>query len=455
VSGRRFWIALAGIGLLALALRVGYGLDVGMGHGIGDDDWYHRVANGLADGRGFSDPFASLVNGHRVPGLAGKPIPTAFHLPAFPWFLAIFSELGLRSYTAHQAVGWALGAGTAVLVALAARELWGSRAALVAGAIAAVFPPLIANDSVGMSESLYGILIAAVLLFALRLRRRPGWPHAVALGVALAAAALTRQETLLLLVLLLPWVARRARPRDAAVVAAVVIVLCAPWAIRNTAVFDRPVALTTGDGSVFAGANVPSTYHGPLLGSADFGALFRSPVGRTAVLNEAVQSSRWRREGLSFARDHASRLPAVVAARVLRSWGFYPFSPRARAAQVAFLEDRSHAVELIAWPAMVVALVLAGFGLVALRRSRGPVWLLITPGILITVISATGYGAPRLAQAGDVALVVLAGGGALELWDRGALRPASLRRAASRFARLPSRSRPEGSPASHAQSGPT
>ena len=445
MTARRFWIGIGFVALVALTLRVLYGLGVGTGHGIGDDDWFHLVANGLVDGRGFSDPFGSLVNGHRVPGLAGQPIPTAFHLPAFPWLLALFSELGVRSYTGHQAVGWALGAGTSVLVALAARELWDERTGLIAGAVAAVFPPLIANDSVGMSESLYGFLIAAVILFALRLSRRPGWPWAVALGAALAAAALTRQETLLLVLFLLPWIWLRVRPRDAVVVLGAVVLLCAPWAIRNITTFDHAVLLTTGDGSVFAGANTPTTYHGLLLGSADFQALFKSPAGRTAVVNEAVQSDRWRKEGLTYASDHIGRAPAVMAVRVLRSWGFYPFSPVERARQVAFLEDRSRNVELIAWPALIVALALAVWGALDVRRRGGPLWLLLAPCVLITVTSATGYGAPRFAQAGLVAVAVLAGGGVRPAYERLALR---------RSAPPPSRSRPRESPASPAPSGP-
>jgi 4-amino-4-deoxy-L-arabinose transferase-like glycosyltransferase len=413
MTPRRFALAIGAIALLGLALRVIYGLEVGTGHGIGDDDWYHRVANGLADGRGFSDPFASLLDGRRVPGLGGQPIGTAFHLPLFPWVLAVFSELGLRTYTAHQAVGWALGAGTVVLVGLAARTLWDWRAGLLAAGIAAIYPPLIANDSVGMSESLYGFAIAAVLLLALRLRERPGRGRAIALGVALAAAALTRQEALLLALMLLPWVAKRARPRDAAIVAVTVVALCVPWAVRNSLLFDRVVPLTTGDGSVFAGANVPSTYRAPGLGSADFKALFESPVGRHPSANEAIQSERWRKEGLDFAKDHTGRLPAVVGARVLRTWGFYPFHPSDRATQVAFLEDRSRSVELIAWPAQLVVLALALLGALALRRRGRPLWPFAALFILITLVSATGYGAPRFAQAGDVALVVLAGVGAL------------------------------------------
>jgi 4-amino-4-deoxy-L-arabinose transferase-like glycosyltransferase len=296
-----------------------------------------------------------------------------------------------------------------------------------------------------MSESLYGFVIAGVLVFALRLLRRPAWYWSVALGAALAVAALTRQETLLLVVLLLPWIWRRVRPRDAALVLGVIVLLCAPWAIRNTSTFDRPVLLTTGDGSVFAGANTPRTYHGILVGSADFQALFNSPAGRTAVVNEAVQSSRWRKEGLTFANDHLGRVPVVMAVRVLRTWGFYPFSPRERASQVAFLEDRSRNFELIAWPALIVALALAVCGAIDVRRRGGPLWLLLAPCVLITVTSATGYGAPRFAQAGLVSIVVLAGGG---------LRPASRRLRALRSARLPSRSRLRESPASPAPSGP-
>ena len=65
---------------------------------------------------------------------------------------------------------------------------------------------------------------------------------------------------------------------------------------------------------------------------APFQGLYRTPAGRHVDPNEAVQSDRWRDEGIAYARHHAVRLPAVVAARVGRTWELFPFSPIERAA---------------------------------------------------------------------------------------------------------------------------
>jgi 4-amino-4-deoxy-L-arabinose transferase-like glycosyltransferase len=352
-------------------------------------------------------------------GAAGEPLPTAFHLPLLPALLAVFSELGLTSYTAHQVVGWALGAGTVALVGIAARQLWDERAGLAAAAIAAVYPPLVANDSIGQVESLYGFTIAAVIVLALWLRERPSTWRAVALGGALAAAALTRGEAPALAALLLPWVAWRGGGiRNAAVAAAVLIVVCVPWAIRNTATFDEPVGLTTSAGSVVAGANAHSAYYGHLFGGWDPAALGGEQAGHAQELNEAVQDDEWLDRGRDYAGDHAGRLPAVVGARVLRLWSVYPWSPARKADYAEGFQSRLRSVEYAGQAALVVVAVLAVVGAFALRRRAEPLWPLVAPIVLVTLVSALAYGDLRFRQAADVAMVALAGIGAMALAER-------------------------------------
>jgi hypothetical protein len=209
-------------------------------------------------------------------------------------------------------------------------------------------------------------------------------------------------------------------------------VLAAPWAIRNTTTFDQRVLLATGEGAVIAGANLPSTYHGSLLGGWDFFGLYATPAGRSVVSNEAVQSDRWREEGTEYARDHVGRLPAVAAARVGRTWGLYPLDPRERAAEVAFSQSKLRRVEQAAFPALLLAAALAIIAAVALRRRGAALWPLAAPVLLVTAVSVVAYGDPRFAQAGNVAVVVLAGvgavvatDGAISRWRRRADRPAS------------------------------
>jgi 4-amino-4-deoxy-L-arabinose transferase-like glycosyltransferase len=411
---RRFRLVLGAITLLGLAVRVVYALVADVPQGFGDDVWFHMVANGLVDGRGFSDPFNSLTGGVVAFGQQGDVLPTAFHPPLFPALLAIPSAVGLDSYEAHQMVGCLFGAAAVPLIGLVARHLAGDFAALAAAAIAAVFVPLVANDALLLSESLYGALIALALLAALRLRERPSARRAAELGVVIGLAALTRAEALLLLPFLavpIVWRAPAGRGRAIAVTFAAALVVCLPWCVRNSLQFDQPMGITTGDGSVIAGANLHSTYYGPNIGGWDFQGLYRTAAGRSLVANEAEQSDRWRSEGVRFAREHASRLPAVVVARVARTWGLFPLSPAERRREAG--EQAKH-VTTLEYPGMLMLLavwVLAVVGALWLRRLGRPVWPLLVPVGLVTFVSIVGHGDIRYRHAGDVALVALAGVG--------------------------------------------
>ena len=416
MDARRFRLALAALALVGFGARLAYGLVAHVPAGFGDDVWYHEVANGLVHGRGFSDPFNSLQGGRVVFGTFGDPIPTAFHPPLFPAVLAVASAVGLESYTAHQVVGCALGAATVPVVGLIGRRALDERAGVAAAAIAAVFIPMIARDSLLQSESLYGLLIALLLLAALRLHERMTDRRALALGVAAGLAALTRWEAVLLAALLVVPIAYRGergrRLRTVGLVVAAVAVLCAPWCVRNSLVFDRPVQIATNDGSVFAGANLDSTYHGRGLGAWDYEGLFLVRPGLHVDRNEAVQAERWRDEGIDYARDHLGRLPVVIGARVLRTWGLYPFGPAARA---GFASDQYRYVHALEYPSqlmLLAVLALAAAGAVALRRGRRLLWPLLAPLGLSVLVSAIAFGDPRFRASADVALVVLAGAGA-------------------------------------------
>ena len=415
-------LRLGAIALLGFAVRVVYGLVADVPNGFGDDVWYHGVANGLVDGRGFSDPFSSIGPGGAVAfGSGGEAITTAFHPPLFPALLAIPSAIGLDSYTAHQIVGCAIGAAAVVVIGLVARRLAGDTACLAAALIAAVFIPMISRDALLQSESLYGLLIALSLLAALRLREEPTVRNGLLLGAAIGLAALTRGEGLLLVPLLAVPLAWR-RPRVLAVTCAAVALVCLPWAVRNTLEFDQPTLITTGDGSVIAGSNLYETYYGRLIGDWDFAGLYNTPAGRHPDRNEAVQSDRWRDEGIEYARDHASRLPVVLGARALRTWDLYPFSPVARAEYGSDYYNHVRALEYLGQLMLWAVVVLAALGVVDLRRRGEPVWPFVSMIVLVTLVSLVGHGDPRYRHAADVALVILAGVGVAgmkgRLWAR-------------------------------------
>jgi dolichyl-phosphate-mannose-protein mannosyltransferase len=401
-----FPVALAGLALIGFAARVAYALSTRDPDGFtGDALWYHLVANNLADGHGYVVPFQFVGSFDVRFGIGANPVPTAFHLPLFPTVLAGFSVVGLDGEEAHLIVGCACGALTIVLVGLVGRRLAGPVAGVAAAALAALYPAMVMNDSVGLSESLTGPTMAAALLAALRLRERPGTGRALVLGLLIGLATLNRSEALLLLPLLgvpalLP--SRSLMLGGLAVLATAVTI--APWTIRNLTTFDRTTFLTTGDGSVFRGANCPGTYRGGFTGGWDIRCL----AGYRTPRDESVLSERLRRDAFDYAKDNAGRVPVVVAARVARTFALYP-SPSRQVNDLHFLEGRPRWLVWVAFAAYAAVAALAIAGIVGLRAQPGAVAIMLAPIALAIVTSALGYGTWRFRQAAEVALVTLAG----------------------------------------------
>jgi 4-amino-4-deoxy-L-arabinose transferase-like glycosyltransferase len=312
--------------------------------------------------------------------------------------LAVMDWLGADDVAVQRLAGCVAGTATVVLAGVVGRWVAGDAAGLLAAALAAVHPVLIGSDGSLMSESLYGALVALVLLLAYRLHERPGVRPAALLGAAAALAALTRAEgALLLALLLIPLVRRAPRAALAAVLAAALVV--GPWTLRNWAAFDRPVLISTNDSTVLAGANCDLTYHGRFTG---FWLDQCRPPAQSD--NEAEIAAQFRSQGLEYAADHAGRVPAVVGVRLLRTWGFWQPGLMARES-----EGRNARFEQIGTAFHWLLLPLAVAGVVLLRRAgRAPVWPLVAPAVLVSITTAVGFGYPRFRHAADIAIVVLA-----------------------------------------------
>ena len=386
-----FGRGLALIAAAGLAARLAYALLLVKSKPLlGDALEFHLQANLLADGKGYIQPFLYEATG-TARASADKP-------PLYPFLQAGVSLLGGRTWAWHQLVGCLAGTGTVAVVGLVGRRAAGPRAGLIAAGLAAAYPLLVAADGSLRSESVYALCIALVLLAALAYREAPSARGAALLGVAVAAAALTRGEALVLLVLLaLPLCG----PRRAAVAALACVVVLAPWLARCWIVFDRPVLISTNVGGLLAGANCDATYHGALIGQWDFGCI-PPPVHA----NEALEAERLRDRGLSYARHHVGRLPVVVAARLGRS--FELFRPREQARQEAFFEGRNLRVEQAGVACYYALVLLAAYGVVVLRRRDGPWRILMAPVALVVFVTVISYGFTRLRVAAEPALVVLA-----------------------------------------------
>jgi 4-amino-4-deoxy-L-arabinose transferase-like glycosyltransferase len=396
----RFALGLALLAIAGLGIRLFYALAVvGRDPLIGDALEFHLLANYLADGHGYVQALR-----FRDSGVAW---PTAFKPPLYPFVLAVVSWFGGEGYVAHHLITCVLGTGTVLLVGLLGRRAGGETTGLVAAGLAAVYPMLVVIDGSLRSESLFALTTALALLAAYRLHDAPGRGPALLFGLAVGAAALTRGEGVLLLALPglpLAWRAGpqlRRRLRLVVAIGAGFLVVVGPWVARNWIHFDRPLVLSTNLGDVIAGANCDQTYSGEFRGLYSFEC-----VKIRTERNEAAVSERLRRRGLRYARRHADGLPAVMAARLGRTWDLY--RPRQQAHLSRFWEKRNLRWQEAGVASGYLLVLLAVVGVVTLRRRGDPVLILISPIVMVSVSSVLFYGFTRFRAPADVALPVLA-----------------------------------------------
>ena len=358
--------------------------------------FYHLQANQISHGMWFREPIGIVF--------LEKSVPSAAHPPLYPLVLAAASSLGARSVRGHELVGCVIGAGTVVGVTLLTRNLAGKRAGLIAGFLAAIYPPLWLNDGGVMSEGLYALVIVLVLLASYRFVQRPGAVNAAIVGLTVGVAALVRAEAILLVVVLLvPLVVRFAQARRPALLAvafATCALVLAPWVTRNMVVFSRPVTLSTGDSTV-AGANCPQTYGGSTIGLWLLNCYDSPPPG-----DESVASAFWRHQGVSYAKRHVDRMPLVATVRVARIWGaFRPIQTVSFSADDGRARWTNYVSVISYW--LIAPLGLAG--LVVLYRRKTPVLPLLAQLLLVTVTAVLVWGAVRFRVPAEIVLVVGAG----------------------------------------------
>jgi 4-amino-4-deoxy-L-arabinose transferase-like glycosyltransferase len=424
-ASRRFAWYLGGIVVVGVVVRILFIAGWTWGAPLrGDPLFYQQSAAHLANGKGY------------VVQLLGKGplVPTAVHPPAFSFLLAGMDLADLRSVDAHR-VALAIITCLGVLVmGLLGRRLGGAGVGLLAAGIAALDPLWAQWAGFVMSESVYLVLVPAMLLFALRcVDEHNPWDF-LALGLLVGLAALTRSEAVdfvVLLGLLVVVVAtgswRRRLVFSVAFLAGVGVFLV-PWIVRND-IQMRSLTLSTNEGLTLAGSYSGATFSpsNPLYGSFDN----NNQLGLTAVIltfdkppdharhwTEVVLSDHLGRDGTTFARQHLSDLPGVVLAREGRVWGLF-----APGSQLAFdtTEDLTgapgpkHVGQILNW----VLLPLALLGAVLLgRRSRRRLLVILVPAVVVALNAAVFYGSTRLRVAAEPSIDVLAAIGALWLGGR-------------------------------------
>ncbi len=405
LSARSFAIGLAVIAGVGLAVRVAAAFFFDARTGIGGDAvWYTGVARHLALGDGFIEPLQFAL---------GRRVPTAAHPPLYPLYLSVVDLAIGKSLIVHRLWSCLPGVGTVVLLGLVGRDLGGRRAGLIAAALGAVSIELFVQDVLLWSEGFYGFTIALTVFAAYRYLRRPDLLHVALLAGAIALAALSRAEAILLFVILLLPLVLRDRDvafgrRFAALVvgALVAITLIGPWiAYNNSGRFDRPVGVTVTFGTLIGASYCHNTFYGPSIGA--WGGLCPDTVPTPWPRDESIAESRARTAGFDYLSDHLGRLPVVIPYRLGRSFGLY--APTKTISDDLLL-DAAH-IGGVADLALAQYWLLLGLGIVGgvvLFRRRVALLPLAAPVITVAVITVIGYGSMRFRMALDVVLPILA-----------------------------------------------
>lgn len=241
----RTW--LAGVLIVGIVIRIGWLLLYPPDVQVSDHATYSELAQKLVRGE---------------PYYTGNTY--AYWPPGYPFFLAA----GYWLFGVHP---WVIGLGNLVLYAGTSVVTWhlgkamsGESAARVATALIALWPNLVISTSLAKKELLLVLLIPLALLFYLLARsartRRGAMLFSLSSGASLGAACLTQPSFMLFPAVFLFFEYLGRRPvlatfaRIALLVAGMVVVI-APWTIRNYEVLNAFVPIATTGGNNFYSAN--------------------------------------------------------------------------------------------------------------------------------------------------------------------------------------------------------
>ncbi len=261
-----------------------------------------------------------------------------FRGPMYPYFLAALYKVSGNSIAFAVFVQHILGALTAGLVYLTARELFSRTVALVAGLAVASYWVLIYMEGDLLVETLFIFFNAASLLFlTMGIRRRGLWQLAAG-GLALGLATITRPSVMVFFpaIPLAIWFAWRSEARGKrgwVAQTVVVAVACAlpimPVMIRNFKVAHAIVPVGASGGVNFYIGNNPASDGSTAIvpgtradwwgGYDDAIAIAEKDTGKKLKLAEV--SDYYFDRGFQFIKTHPSEATALMLKKFQMFWG--------------------------------------------------------------------------------------------------------------------------------------
>jgi 4-amino-4-deoxy-L-arabinose transferase-like glycosyltransferase len=402
-SGRTYRLWLYAILAFALAVRLLAGvwwqqrLPPGKAFGFPDSESYWELARTIARGQ----PYEFGPENYAI-----------FRTPGYPLLLApLFLVDGDRPHVlCARAISALLGTAAVWGVAALAKLLFDRRTALVAAAVAAVYPEAIALSTFVLSEAPFCPLMVWQLVAWARAWQNRSNAWAGLAGVLAGLATLMRPSWLLFIpfALAIGLAIGPDRRRQAMVGGVMLVALCVtmtPWWVRSYAVAGRfvPTALQVG-ASLYDGLSPTAT------GASDMRFVERFVAEQRAADQQAGGNlpgtfedrldRRMRDASINWARANPRRVAELVGIKFLRMW-----SPLPNAA-----EFRNSTLRLALALTYTPLIVLAAVGLWRFGRRDWPYVMCALPAIYFTCLHVIFVSSIRYRQPAMLVLIVLAAG---------------------------------------------
>jgi 4-amino-4-deoxy-L-arabinose transferase-like glycosyltransferase len=241
---------------------------------------------------------------------AAGAFPTAYFPPGWPFFLsrlyAVFGENPIFGVAANVVLGTA----TVYLAYRLVARIWGEVPGRWTAVIITFFPSQIMFVNFLCSEILFTFLFLGALNIVLMkpLHRLPNSVRYLAAGLTIGAAALVRSLLLMFPVVMLPYLNRIAPSRRKLVVywfsiVIGVMIVVAPWMIRNGQRVGRAIISTNGGVNLYIGNN-------PLAGGG-----FTPPDSSLIIMAPGNREAYYDRLGYQLAGDYIIQYPFVFFKR--------------------------------------------------------------------------------------------------------------------------------------------
>lgn len=359
--------------------------------------------------------------GHGAGGTRG---PTAYVPPGYPYLMAGIDELtghtGTAALTgaavhAQRLTEAVIGTVIVALLGLIAYELFGSTVALVALAMAAVYPVFVADSTVLTAENVLTMLELLATWLVLRALKDNGRLRFVVLaGIATGLATLTHTNGVLLLLPLgigasnIPGIGGPRRVIGPVTLVLVALVTMVPWLVRDEHVMHHFVPVSDGAGITLIGTyNSTSARSTPSYGWRYFADLreFQKITREAHRMTELTLDSKLTHFSAQYIGRHRTA-PFVVAfdngVRMLGLEGSVAW--RASAASIGISSGTAQIGVLSFWVLAVLAII--GAFMPAVRGT--PWWLWLIPVVMALGLLFLSRDALRFRVTIDPFLILLA-----------------------------------------------